>query len=56
VLIGLLMNLLVQAKASLGRITRDRHITLTVFGMYWHFVDVVWIFVFSSLYLSPHIK
>jgi heme/copper-type cytochrome/quinol oxidase subunit 3 len=56
VLIGLLMNLLVQAKASLGRITEERHVTLTVFGMYWHFVDVVWIFVFSSLYLSPHIK
>jgi heme/copper-type cytochrome/quinol oxidase subunit 3 len=30
-------------------------VTVTVFGMYWHFVDVVWIFVFSSLYLSPHI-
>jgi heme/copper-type cytochrome/quinol oxidase subunit 3 len=56
VLIGLLMNLLVQAKASLGRITEERHVTLTVFGMYWHFVDVVWIFVFSSLYISPHIK
>jgi heme/copper-type cytochrome/quinol oxidase subunit 3 len=56
VFVGLLMNLVVQAKASLGRITRDRHVTVTVFGMYWHFVDVVWIFVFSSLYISPHIR
>jgi heme/copper-type cytochrome/quinol oxidase subunit 3 len=56
VLVGLLMNLVVQAKAWLGRVSRDRHLTVTVFGMYWHFVDVVWIFVFSSLYLSPHIK
>jgi heme/copper-type cytochrome/quinol oxidase subunit 3 len=55
VLVGLLMNMVVQAKARLGRVTKDRHVTVTVFGMYWHFVDVVWIFVFSSLYLSPHL-
>jgi cytochrome c oxidase subunit III len=54
VLVGLLMNLVVQAKASTGRIGAERHVTVTVFAMYWHFVDVVWIFVFSSLYLSPH--
>jgi heme/copper-type cytochrome/quinol oxidase subunit 3 len=55
VAVGLLMNLVVQLKARLGRVSRERHVTVTVFGMYWHFVDVVWIFVFSSLYLSPHI-
>ena len=55
VLVGLLMNLVVQAKARLGRFSEDRHVTVTVFGMYWHFVDVVWIFVFSSLYVSPHL-
>ena len=54
VLVGLLMNLVVQVKAVTGRIGADRHVTLTVFAMYWHFVDVVWIFVFSSLYLSAH--
>jgi heme/copper-type cytochrome/quinol oxidase subunit 3 len=56
VLIGLLMNVVVQAKAWTGRITADRHLTLQVFAMYWHFVDLVWIFVFSSLYLSAHIQ
>ena len=55
VLIGLLMSLVVQAKAAVGRITAERHETLRIFSLYWHFVDVVWIFVFSSLYLSPHI-
>jgi heme/copper-type cytochrome/quinol oxidase subunit 3 len=29
---------------------------MTMFSMYWHFVDVVWIFVFSSLYVSPHLQ
>ena len=55
VLIGLLMSLVVQAKAAVGRITAERHETLRVFSMYWHFVDVVWIFVFTSLYVSPHL-
>jgi cytochrome c oxidase subunit III len=56
VAIGLLMNLVVQAKARLGRLGPDRHLTLSVFALYWHFVDAVWIFVFSSLYLSPHFR
>ena len=56
VFVGLLMNLVVQVKARLARLGPDRHLTLTVFAMYWHFVDVVWIFVFSSLYLSPHLR
>ena len=29
--------------------------TLRVFGIYWHFVDGVWIAVFASLYLSAHL-
>jgi heme/copper-type cytochrome/quinol oxidase subunit 3 len=55
VVFGLLMSLVVQAKAWLGRISAERHLTAQVFGLYWHFVDVVWIFVFSSLYLSVHL-
>jgi heme/copper-type cytochrome/quinol oxidase subunit 3 len=54
VLGGLLMNLVVQIKAWTGRFSAERHRTVQVFGMYWHFVDVVWIFVFTSLYLSAH--
>ena len=23
-------------------------------GLYWHFVDIVWIFLFPLLYLIPH--
>jgi cytochrome c oxidase subunit III len=54
VLAGLVMNGVVQAKAWTGRLSARRHLTLRVFGMYWHFVDAVWIVVFTSLYLSPH--
>jgi heme/copper-type cytochrome/quinol oxidase subunit 3 len=52
VFVGLLINLVVQVKAWQGKFTASRHLTVEIFGLYWHFVDVVWIFVFSSLYVS----
>jgi heme/copper-type cytochrome/quinol oxidase subunit 3 len=56
VLVGLLISAQVQTKAAMGKLSSSRHVSLTVFGLYWHFVDGVWIFVFSSLYLSAHIR
>jgi len=56
VLVGLLMNLVVQAKGSAGRLAPRNDITVEVFALYWHFVDAVWIFVFSALYLAPHFR
>jgi heme/copper-type cytochrome/quinol oxidase subunit 3 len=32
---------------------RDRHAPVTYVAAYWHFVDVVWLFVFSAFYLAP---
>jgi heme/copper-type cytochrome/quinol oxidase subunit 3 len=54
VLLGLLMNLVVQAKGYARRLARRDDVTIEVFSLYWHFVDVVWIFVFTSLYVAPH--
>ena len=48
------MSVVVQIKAWLGRSTPAHHVSAEVFCLYWHFVDGVWIFVFSSLFLSPH--
>jgi heme/copper-type cytochrome/quinol oxidase subunit 3 len=56
VLGGLLISLVVQAKAWSGKLSADRHVSMEVFSLYWHFVDGVWIFVFSSLYLSAHLQ
>jgi cytochrome c oxidase subunit 3 len=56
VLGGLVMSGVVQAKAAMGVFNSARHRMVTVFSMYWHFVDVVWIVVFSSLYLSAHVR
>ena len=28
---------------------------MTIASVYWHFVDVVWLFVFTTFYLSPYV-
>ena len=49
------MSVIVQIKVWIGRFTPERHVTPEVFALYWHFVDVVWIFVFpSSDPVAPH--
>jgi cytochrome c oxidase subunit III len=54
--IGVAMNAVVQLKTWLGKLTPERHLTLTVFAMYWHFVDAVWLAVFPVAYLSAHVR
>ncbi|MEZ4271146.1 MAG: cytochrome c oxidase subunit 3 [Myxococcota bacterium] len=34
-----------------GRYTIDRHAAIENMGLYWHFVDIVWIFLFPLFYL-----
>ena len=34
-----------------GRFSRQNHNAVEVSGLYWHFVDIVWIFLFPLLYL-----
>lgn len=53
VAVGLLMNVFTQARAWLGHFDADRHLAVRNTAVYWHFVDVVWLFVFTSLYLTP---
>jgi heme/copper-type cytochrome/quinol oxidase subunit 3 len=53
--VGLLISLWTQARAWLGAFDTERHLTVQLFAMYWHFVDVVWLFVLLTLYVSPHL-
>ena len=34
-----------------GRFDPEYHSPVEVIGLYWHFVDIVWIFLFPLLYL-----
>ena len=53
VLVGLLMNAFALAMALAGPLTRARRVAIHNAALYWHFVDVVWLVVFTCLYLSP---
>ena len=56
VFVGLAMSAVVQVKAWLGKLTPKKHTTVEVYALYWHFVDVVWVFVMPTFILSPHIR
>ena len=47
------MNAWVQLRAWQGAFDLHRHVSVQNFVMYWHFVDVVWVFVLLTLYISP---
>jgi cytochrome c oxidase subunit III len=51
VTIGLLLLLFANIRASRGHFSPEQHRGVEVPGIYWHFVDVMWIFVFFSLYI-----
>ncbi|RQS12303.1 cytochrome c oxidase subunit I [Burkholderia sp. Bp9002] len=53
VIAGLAILALLAAWTGARYFDGERHVALTVGGLYWHFVDVVWLFIFTALYVSP---
>jgi heme/copper-type cytochrome/quinol oxidase subunit 3 len=51
VIIGVLWALFVLRNGYLGRYSSKNYLGVEVFGLYWHFVDVVWVFLFTLIYL-----
>jgi len=49
--IGVGVVLVVLVKAWRGRYTIEYHTPVEISGLYWHFVDIIWIFLFPLLYL-----
>lgn len=51
VLSGVIFLLIVYRNARKGLYTPERHFAVEAAAVYWHFVDVVWIFFYPALYL-----
>jgi len=51
VTMGVLCMLWVTMKAFRGAYTQEDHQGVEVIGLYWHFVDLVWIILFTIVYL-----
>lgn len=52
--VGLLTTLIVMAARN--RFSAAWYTPVDMIGLYWHFVDIVWIFLFPLLYLIGHTK
>jgi cytochrome c oxidase subunit 3 len=55
VAVGLLMLAVLLMWAAMGYFSPRRHAPLSIGALYWHFVGVVWLAVYSALYLSPRL-
>lgn len=51
VTMGVICMIYVTTKAFRGRYTATDHRGVEVIGLYWHFVDLVWIILFTIVYL-----
>ncbi len=51
VFIGLVLLGMVTVRAFRGHFSKEEHRGLEIPGIYWHFVDVMWIVVYTSIYI-----
>jgi heme/copper-type cytochrome/quinol oxidase subunit 3 len=56
VAIGVLWLSVLLGAAMLGKLGKSRALSLELAGLYWHFVDVVWIVIFTLVYLMQTVK
>lgn len=51
VIAGIIPLTVILLKSKDGRLCQDGNNTVECFGLYWHFVDLAWIFLFPLLYM-----
>jgi cytochrome c oxidase subunit 3 len=55
VIAGLLVLLALFAWTALDYFSPRRRLTVSAGVLYWHFVDIVWLFVFTTYYITPYL-
>jgi cytochrome c oxidase subunit 3 len=53
--LGVVILGLVFVRSLLGNYSAERHVSVTTSSMYWHFVDVVWVFLVVVLYVGAEL-
>jgi heme/copper-type cytochrome/quinol oxidase subunit 3 len=51
VTVGIVMLLVLFGMSAAGRLPTQNALRVELVGLYWHFVDVVWIVIFTVVYL-----
>lgn len=52
-IIGLAVGSVLLVLAIMNTFGPHRYMPIEIFGFYWHFVDIVWVFLFPMIYLIP---
>ena len=55
VFIGTVFLLVCLIRIMMGQMTAKKHFGFEAAAWYWHFVDVVWLFLFAFVYVTPRI-
>jgi cytochrome c oxidase subunit 3 len=55
VIVGLLVLMALFAWTALDYFSPRRRLTVSAGVLYWHFVDIVWVFVFITYYVTPYL-
>lgn len=50
---GILMLVSLLVLSFRGKLKSDRAETVELVGLYWHFVDIIWVLIFTIVYLIP---
>jgi cytochrome c oxidase subunit 3/cytochrome o ubiquinol oxidase subunit 3 len=53
VTVGIIMLMALVAMINTNRIPGDKAEVIELIGLYWHFVDIIWILIFTLVYLIP---
>jgi heme/copper-type cytochrome/quinol oxidase subunit 3 len=53
VTMGIIWLLILWGRSVQGHLPQEKSEAVEIAGLYWHFVDVVWIFIFTAVYLIP---
>jgi cytochrome c oxidase subunit 3/cytochrome o ubiquinol oxidase subunit 3 len=53
VTVGVLMLLILVVMSWRGSLSDEPAFPVEMVGLYWHFVDIVWIVIFTLVYLIP---
>jgi heme/copper-type cytochrome/quinol oxidase subunit 3 len=56
VIIGIIWIVAVVAKAWRGAFSATNYLPVEMVGLYWHFVDLVWVLIFMVVYLTDQLK
>jgi len=56
VFIGVLMLLGLYSLSLTGKVKAGQDVKTEMIGLYWHFVDIIWVILFTVVYLIPELR